>query len=44
MNFDDREFDHDQATHVRKIIGLWKGDAEELTPCWPKPSLGEVSL
>ncbi|XP_057454031.1 protein MANNAN SYNTHESIS-RELATED 1-like [Lotus japonicus] len=25
------------TTHERKNIGLWKGDADELKPCWAKP-------
>lgn len=30
------------TTHVRKNIGLWKGDTDELKPCWVKPSGDEV--
>ncbi|XP_057457457.1 protein MANNAN SYNTHESIS-RELATED 1-like isoform X2 [Lotus japonicus] len=36
-NFETAKFD---ATHVRKDIGLWKGDTDldDLKPCWVKPS------
>ncbi|KAL9316531.1 hypothetical protein ACSQ67_017532 [Phaseolus vulgaris] len=27
-----------ETTHVRKNIGIWKGDVDELKPCWVKPS------
>lgn len=37
-DFENTKFD---ATHVKKNIGLWKGDADELKPCWVKPSLGK---
>ncbi|KEH28614.1 GDP-fucose protein O-fucosyltransferase [Medicago truncatula] len=30
------------TTHVRKNIGLWKGDTDELKQCWVKPSGDEV--
>lgn len=29
-------------THVRKNIGLWKGDVDDLKPCWVKPSVGKI--
>lgn len=32
------------ATHVRKNIGLWKGDTDELKPCWVKPSGGRIQF
>ncbi|KAJ7952036.1 O-fucosyltransferase family protein [Quillaja saponaria] len=32
----------DLATHVRKSIGPWKGDAQELKQCWVKPDLEDV--
>ncbi|XP_061350640.1 protein MANNAN SYNTHESIS-RELATED 1-like, partial [Gastrolobium bilobum] len=35
FSFENSKFD---ATHVRKNIGLWKGDADQLNPCWAKPS------
>ncbi|KAJ1409989.1 Pre-ATP-grasp domain superfamily [Sesbania bispinosa] len=36
VNYENMKLD---ATHVRKnIVGLWKGDADELKPCWVKPS------
>jgi len=38
-NFETAKFD---ATHVRKNIGLWKGDADGLKPCWVKPSAGKT--
>ncbi|KAE9584488.1 putative GDP-fucose protein O-fucosyltransferase [Lupinus albus] len=32
-----------EGTHVRKDIGLWKGDAaDKLKPCWAKPSGDDV--
>lgn len=36
-NFETAKFD---ATHVRKDIGLWKGDTDldDLKPCWVTPS------
>lgn len=30
------------ASHVKKNIGLWKGDSDELKPCWAKPSEGKI--
>ncbi|KAF7814673.1 protein MANNAN SYNTHESIS-RELATED 1-like [Senna tora] len=38
-SFENAKFD---ATHVKKSIGLWKGDGDELKPCWVKPSLDDV--
>ncbi|KAG5026195.1 hypothetical protein GLYMA_08G222300v4 [Glycine max] len=35
VGFESTNFD---TTHVRKNIGIWKGDADELNPCWAKPS------
>ncbi|XP_014489882.1 uncharacterized protein LOC106752664 [Vigna radiata var. radiata] len=35
FSFDNTNF---ETTHVRKNIGIWKGDADELKPCWVKPS------
>ncbi|XP_047179923.1 protein MANNAN SYNTHESIS-RELATED 1-like [Vigna umbellata] len=35
FSFDSTNF---ETTHVRKNIGIWKGDADELKPCWVKPS------
>ncbi|TKY64679.1 GDP-fucose protein O-fucosyltransferase [Spatholobus suberectus] len=35
VSFENANFD---TTHVRKNIGIWKGDADELKPCWVKPS------
>ncbi|CAJ1970693.1 unnamed protein product [Sphenostylis stenocarpa] len=31
-----------ETTHVRKNMGIWKGDADELKPCWVKPSEDKV--
>ncbi|KAK7325334.1 hypothetical protein VNO77_29496 [Canavalia gladiata] len=39
VNFENAKFD---ATHVRKNIGLWKGDVDDLKPCWAKPSVDDV--
>lgn len=30
------------STHVRKNIGLWKGDTDGLKACWVKPSGGKI--
>ncbi|RDX60546.1 hypothetical protein CR513_61302 [Mucuna pruriens] len=38
-NFENAKFD---ATHVRKNIGLWKGDVDDLKPCWVKPPVDDV--
>ncbi|XP_020232224.1 protein MANNAN SYNTHESIS-RELATED 1 isoform X1 [Cajanus cajan] len=38
-NFQSAQFD---ATHVRKNIGIWKGDVDDLKPCWVKPSVDDV--
>ncbi|CAJ1954932.1 unnamed protein product [Sphenostylis stenocarpa] len=38
-NFENAKFD---ATHVKKNIGLWKGDVDDLKPCWVKPSADDV--
>ncbi|KAL3005414.1 hypothetical protein AAZX31_08G218800 [Glycine max] len=35
VGFESTNFD---TTQVRKNIGIWKGDADELNPCWAKPS------
>ena len=39
VNFENGKLD---ATHVRKNLGLYKGDADELKPCWVKPSGGKI--
>ncbi|KAK7389457.1 hypothetical protein VNO78_24522 [Psophocarpus tetragonolobus] len=39
VSFESANFD---TTHVRKNIGVWKGDADELKPCWIKPSEDNV--
>lgn len=38
-DFENAKFD---ATHVKKSIGLWTGDADELKACWVKPSMDDV--
>ncbi|KAJ1428437.1 putative O-fucosyltransferase, plant [Sesbania bispinosa] len=39
VTFENAKFD---ATHVTKNIGLWKGDVDDLKPCWVKPSVDDV--
>ncbi|KAJ1405872.1 putative O-fucosyltransferase, plant [Sesbania bispinosa] len=39
VTFENAKFD---ATHVTKNIGLWKGDVDDLKPCWAKPSVDDV--
>ncbi|KAG5008584.1 hypothetical protein AAZX31_07G003700 [Glycine max] len=39
VSFESTNFD---TTHVRKNIGIWKGDGDELKPCWLKPSEDNV--